>query len=197
MLPASILVVANLARVFDDLEIHYVVAARSPARSTGFPAPHRTSTWSPTSSQSVGQKLLEEGNMAKLFFVTDISNGTTEKIEVGAPDIDGWNDLVKGWSISGKSTTAQLKIDEDLGGLQLGIFHASNHMILWGKVVSGAILPEIRRYYGSTWSGEPEVEDGHLYFRFDTYPLRIGRHIIELNSEREAPWRNREPDSVQ
>ena len=135
--------------------------------------------------------------MAQVLFVTDTRNGTTEKTEVGAPDIGDWNDTVRGWSIGGKSTTAQLKIDEDIGSLALGIFRASGHFILWGKVVSDGILPEIRRYYGSAWSGEPDVENGHLSFRFDRCPLRIGHHIIELNSEPETPWRNREPGAMQ
>ena len=135
--------------------------------------------------------------MVDFFFVTDMSNGTTEKTEVGARDIGGWDDLVRGWSVGGKSTTAQLKIDEDLGSLELGIFHASHHIILWGKVASGAILPEIRRYDGSAWSGKPQVEGGHLYFRFDRCPLRIGHYIIELNSEPETLWCNREPGAMQ
>jgi hypothetical protein len=49
MLSEPILVVGTIARIFDALGIRYLVGAPSPARSTGFHAPRRMLTSSPTS----------------------------------------------------------------------------------------------------------------------------------------------------
>jgi hypothetical protein len=57
----------------------------------------------------------------------------------------GWNHLVVGWSLGAVGTGSAIEIDEPLEGAKLGIFLASNHVILSGVCPKSTAesLPEI------------------------------------------------------
>jgi hypothetical protein len=93
----------------------------------------------------------------------------------------GWNNLVQGWSIGGKSSGADVEINEALTGIDLGIFPASHHIILWGTVPADTKMPDLAvQGYDGKWL-DPTLMDGNtLYCRFDWFPLRIGQHEIRV-----------------
>jgi hypothetical protein len=119
---------------------------------------------------------------AVIFRVIDLRTGIQSEIMAGLPSKSGGNEFVKGWSVGGISSGAQLEIDEDLNGIDLGIFPASNHVFLRGRVEPGRALPAIGLYYDDRWSNYLlSLTDGKLDYRFDRGPLRIGSHIITVH----------------
>jgi len=121
--------------------------------------------------------------MIKIFRVTILSTGVAKEVWVGSPQKEGWNDLVRGWSIGGLSSGADLQIDEDLTGSDLGIFPVSNHVMLWGRLIPGRPLPGIALFVNGVWWEEPILGNADkIEFRFDRHPLRIGDHMVELES---------------
>jgi len=116
-----------------------------------------------------------------IFHIRDARTGVTSDVVTAAPAMEGWNALVTGWSIGDMASAADVKIDEPLDGIALGIFPASNHIILWGSVEPGRTVPEIACGFAGAWVREPALmTDGCVEFRFDRHPLRIGRHEITL-----------------
>lgn len=113
------------------------------------------------------------------------------ELPLSARDIDGWNEHVTGWAIGAESSDAFIKIDEPgLDNASLGILPASNHVILWDKVPFGhTSLPFIA--FARDGDAEAPAEssdkrmrqrDDHVFScRFDTRPLRIGRHVISFS----------------
>jgi hypothetical protein len=80
--------------------------------------------------------------------------------------------------VGGNSSGADVEINEVLSGIDLGIFPATNHIILWGTVSAEAKMPEVAvQTYDGKWLCATQ-EDGKLRCRFDGCPLRIGHHEI-------------------
>ncbi|HLY76098.1 MAG TPA: hypothetical protein VKU80_18410 [Planctomycetota bacterium] len=108
--------------------------------------------------------------------ITDTATGKSREIPLGQPAKKGWNDLVLGWGLGTLKSCADITLDEPLEGADLGIYFASNHMILSGTAAKGSTPPEI------SFADSPErakAETGaKVYFRFDGSDLRIGRHIL-------------------
>ncbi|MEZ4236995.1 MAG: hypothetical protein R3F59_12750 [Myxococcota bacterium] len=102
--------------------------------------------------------------------------------------LPGWNDLVNGWSLGPASTGAQVPVEEPmLLGTRLGIFPASNHVILWGHVPpEHELAPFQIRMSGHRWVEArcSRSEADTLYCRFDRGPLRIGDHVVQFSYER-------------
>lgn len=129
--------------------------------------------------------------MNKVFYVvvariTDNRKRIVE-LPLDARDLDGWNEYVRGWSIGPASTNAYIVVEEaELAGVQLGIFPASNHVLLWGHVPEGQTLPQIAWNQGEGWrTWKPmQFAPGRLEFRFDRYPFKIGDHIIQFSYEK-------------
>ena len=129
------------------------------------------------------------------FRITDLRDHTVRDFELNleSQDMLGWNDLVAGWSIGAVGSGAPIVIDEPLDGCHVGIFPASNHIILWG---SATRLPEmwvlagwherhdeLVPFLAECWTRrDPDArsEDGRVYVRFDGRPLRLGQHIIHM-----------------
>jgi hypothetical protein len=92
--------------------------------------------------------------------VTDTRSGVPNDITVGPPHMKGWNNLVQGWSIGGESSRADIEINEVLTGIDLGIFPASNHIILWGTVPAETKMPDLAvQGYDGKWL-DPTRMDG-------------------------------------
>jgi hypothetical protein len=92
----------------------------------------------------------------------------------------GWNNLVKGWSVGGKSSGADVEIDEALGGVDLGIFPASNHIILWGTVPAKTNIPDLAIVDDGKLLSAVYRDGNILHCRFDRFPLRIGDHELRV-----------------
>ena len=116
--------------------------------------------------------------------IKNLDTNTEREICVESPEVPGWNPFVKGWSIGGISSGANIQLDEPLDGCQLGIFPASNHIVLWGQVNESSPLPPIDMFYQGEWRHKPKVEESRLWFRFDYHPLRIGRHALLIRWQR-------------
>ena len=116
------------------------------------------------------------------------------ELPLSARDMDGWNENVTGWSIGTESSGAFIKINEPaLENGSLGIFPASNYVILWGQVPSGHdSLPIIGYAHDFDANSLAESADQRarqrnyhvFYCRFDTVPLRIGDHVVSFSYDK-------------
>jgi len=134
--------------------------------------------WSHVARLWTASPVIEE--IEGTVYITDLDFTAEREIDVGSPKAPGGNKLVTGWSIGELSSGADIEIDERLEGLQLGVLPASNHIILSGKIASGSPIPPIARFNGKDWTGEAHLSENALTFRFDDYPLRIGRHVLRV-----------------
>jgi hypothetical protein len=138
------------------------------------------------------------------FRVTDLRDGSQRELRLSLQtrDLPGWNQFASGWLIGAVGSGAPIQVDEPLGESRVGIFPASNHVVLWGtagefpEVWVMRLSDSMRRRTGpqaealapfqaerwtlvdrATLSSRMRV--GEVYLRFDRRPLRLGNHIIE------------------
>jgi hypothetical protein len=125
--------------------------------------------------------MVSYADLRAIIHVTDAGAGTSKDVTVGPPHIQGWNNLAKGWSVGGNSSGTDVEIDEALSGIDLGIFPASNHIILWGILPAEAKIPDIAvRGYDGKWVSPIYMDGNKLSCRFDQFPLRVGHHEIRV-----------------
>src|SRR5262245_6225877 len=90
---------------------------------------------------------------AIIFQVIDMRTGVQSEIMAGLPSKSAWNEGGhNGWSVGGLSSGAQLEIDEDLNGIDLGIFPPGNHIYLKARFEPGRTLPAMARDHGDNWA---------------------------------------------
>ena len=121
------------------------------------------------------------------FRITNVETQDSSVIDLDFDrrDLSGWNSLVSGWSVGAMGSGTAIELDEPLEGAQIGIFPASNHVLLWGQAPSA--MPDIYCLNppGSWVKLTSEVlrrhaEPGGIRLRFDRRPIRIGKFIIEM-----------------
>jgi hypothetical protein len=141
------------------------------------------------------------------FRITDVWTHQPYVIDLDfdARDMPGWQPKVIGWSVGSLASGAAIELDEPLDGIEIGIFPASNHVLLWGK--ADPAIPDVFLLRGGGVRGNVEfllhslkvlslsrrrwaklsseqlrsqARPGHIRWRFDRRPIRIGHHIIEM-----------------
>jgi hypothetical protein len=131
------------------------------------------------------------------FLITDLRDRSVRDLDLpyDSRDMPGWNKWVMGWSIGPRGSGAPIELDEPLGECRIGIFPASNHVLLWGTAKE---LPEIWMLRGDVSVDalvpiQPEhwtpidraylaemALVGNVRLRFDRRPLRLGNHVLEM-----------------
>lgn len=72
--------------------------------------------------------------MGEVISITNVRTGKRLELDIWNQNcnMQGWQPNVVGWSIGERGSRAPIEIDGDLQSARLGIFPASNHVILWG-----------------------------------------------------------------
>jgi hypothetical protein len=131
-----------------------------------------------TRKKSVSQEIRQ---ITGTVHIVNMDTNTEREIRLGPSELPGWNDLVKGWSIGEMSSGSDIEIDEPLTGVHLGIYPASHHIMLWGRVDEGCPLPQTAALVGSEWRGQPTIREQILDFQIDHRPFRIGSHMLRAS----------------
>src|SRR5262245_35072020 len=111
--------------------------------------------------------------------LTDVRDHSVRELDLSriSPDMPGWNGHVAGWSLGREGSGARIELDERLDECRIGIFHASNHVVLWGAAKE---LPE-------AWMPSQEASNRPLVpFQPEAWIRLDRKDIFDLGSKGDA-----------